>query len=112
MLGTLVGALEVRAIPLEQDAISAVAEGINEVRDAAGNRSLLDVFDNVIKTLLFVIGAVSVLMLIIGGIRYVISSGNQTAVEGAKNTILYAIIGLIIAFVAWGIVDFVISRLQ
>jgi organic hydroperoxide reductase OsmC/OhrA len=33
MLGTLVGALEVRAIPLEQDAISAVAEGINEVRD-------------------------------------------------------------------------------
>ena len=50
-------------------------------------------------------------MLIIGGIRYVISGGNSAAVTAAKNTILYAIVGLIIALFAYAIVNFVIGSL-
>ena len=48
-------------------------------------------------------------MLIIGGIRYVISGGDSKKVTDAKNTIMYAIIGLIIAILAYAIVNFVIT---
>lgn len=50
-------------------------------------------------------------MLIIGGIRYVISGGDSKKVTDAKNTVLYAIIGLVIAFLAFAIVNFVITAL-
>jgi multisubunit Na+/H+ antiporter MnhB subunit len=59
--------------------------------------------------LLFLIGAVSVIMLIIGGIRYTISQGDSSAVTSAKNTILYAIIGIIVALLAYAIVNFVLG---
>ena len=51
------------------------------------------------------------IMLIIGGIRYVISGGDSKKVTDAKNTVLYAIIGLVIAFLAFAIVNFVITAL-
>ncbi|MNR60667.1 hypothetical protein D3C85_1822070 [compost metagenome] len=50
-------------------------------------------------------------MLIIGGIRYTVSGGNQSAITAAKNTIMYAIVGIIIAVLAYAIVNFVLSAL-
>jgi hypothetical protein len=50
-------------------------------------------------------------MLIIGGIKYVVSGGDSKKVTDAKNTVLYAIIGLVIAVFAYAIVNFVISAL-
>jgi hypothetical protein len=67
------------------------------------------IFQTVTNVLLFIIGAVSVVMLIIGGIRYTISQGDSSAVTSAKNTILYAIIGLVVAILAYAAVNFVIS---
>ena len=67
------------------------------------------VFETVSKVLLFVIGAVSVIMLIIGGIRYTVSQGDQSAVQSAKNTILYAIVGIVVAILAYAVVNFVIA---
>ncbi len=67
------------------------------------------VFQTVTNVLLFIIGAVSVIMLIIGGIRYTVSQGDQGAVTSAKNTILYAIIGLVVAILAYAAVNFVIT---
>src|SRR5688572_24496967 len=58
----------------------------------------------------FIIGAISVLMIIIGGIRYVTSGGDQAGVKAAKDTILYSVIGLIVAMLAYAIVHFVISN--
>ena len=72
-----------------------------------GNGSLFHVISD---TLIFIVGAVSVIMLIIGGLRYVLSSGNSSSVEGAKNTILFAIIGLIVAILAFAIVTFVVQK--
>ena len=60
---------------------------------------------------MFIVGAVAVIMLIIGGLRYVLSSGNSSSVEGAKNTILYAIIGIVVAALAFAAVTFVSSKL-
>jgi len=50
-------------------------------------------------------------MLIIGGIRYVISGGDQNQVTGAKNTIMYAIVGIVVAFLAFAAVNFVVTKL-
>jgi hypothetical protein len=70
------------------------------------------VVTTVVNTMLFIVGFLSVIMLIWGGLRYVISGGNATAVTAAKNTILYAIVGLIIAMFAYAIVNFVIGSLS
>ena len=67
------------------------------------------IFTTVVNVLLFVIGAVSVVMLIWGGIRYTTSAGNSAAVTSAKNTIMYAVIGLVIAFLAFAIVNWVLG---
>lgn len=69
------------------------------------------IFVTVTNILLFIIGAIAVIMLIVGGIRYVVSAGDQTAVTSAKNTILYAIIGIIVAFLAYAAVNFISSQL-
>jgi hypothetical protein len=69
------------------------------------------IFTLIINTALFVIGALSVLMLIYGGIRYTISMGDAKNVEAAKNTIMYAIIGIVIALLASAIVNFVLGAL-
>lgn len=73
--------------------------------------SVTGLFKSVSNTLIFIVGAISVIVLIIGGIRYVISAGNATQVTAAKNTILYAIIGLVISIAAYAIVSFIFTQL-
>lgn len=67
------------------------------------------IITKVINILLFVAGALAVIMLIIGGLRYTISGGNAASVSAAKNTVLYAIVGLLVAFFAYAIVNWVIG---
>jgi ABC-type Fe3+ transport system permease subunit len=67
------------------------------------------IFTQVTTLMLYVIGIVSVVMLIWGGLRYVVSGGDSKKVTDAKNTILYAIIGLIIAILAYAVIRFVIN---
>lgn len=84
------------------------AQGNETPDNLFGNNSI---FKTVTNILLFLVGAISVIMLIIGGIRYVISAGDQTQVTAAKNTILYAIVGIIVAFLAYAAVNFVTQQL-
>jgi len=69
------------------------------------------IFTTIVNVLLFVIGAICVIMLIFGGIRYTTSAGNSSAVTAAKNTIMYAIIGLVIAFLAFALVNWVLGAI-
>lgn len=57
-----------------------------------------------------VIGAVAVLFIVIGGIRFVFSDGNPQDAAQARNTIIYALVGLVIAISAEGIVTFALNR--
>jgi hypothetical protein len=82
------------------------ARGEGQPSDLFGNAGVLTEITNVI---LFVVGILSVIMLIYGGLRYVISGGDSKKVTDAKNTIMYAIIGLIIAILSFAIVNFVIN---
>ena len=67
------------------------------------------VVTTITNALLFLAGALSVIMIIIGGLRYTVSGGNSANVTAAKNTILYAIVGLIVAFLAFAIVNWVVG---
>jgi hypothetical protein len=72
---------------------------------------LKELFEKVLSILSYGIGAVAVLMIIIGGLRYVLSGGDPNSTKGAKDTIMYAVIGLIVALVARVLVFFVANAL-
>mgnify|MGYP003150006413 CR=1 FL=1 len=95
----------VGAIGSVQDGAEA-ARGQDQTANLFGNTGI---FSTITDVLLYVLGAISVIMIIIGGLRYVISGGNSTNVTAAKNTILYAIVGLIIAILAYAIINFVLA---
>lgn len=108
--------VSVATVPMVAESVSA--QTIKDGADAAkadGQSSNLfgdnGIFKVITNAALFVIGAISVLMLIYGGVRYTISGGDSKAVTDAKNTILYAIIGIIVALLAYAIVNFVLSAL-
>ncbi len=64
----------------------------------------------VINMFSLVVGVAAVIMIIVGGLRYIISGGDSGSVTSAKNTILYAIIGLVIVALAQFIVKFVLNK--
>ncbi len=102
----LTGFSSVSALTLQEGAEAARCDGCPA--DLFGDTG---VFKQVTNTILYIVGIIAVIMLIIGGIKYVISGGDSKKVTDAKNTVLYAIIGLVIAFLAFAIVNFVISAL-
>ncbi|HSX14958.1 MAG TPA: hypothetical protein VLE72_03590 [Candidatus Saccharimonadales bacterium] len=71
------------------------------------NTSIGTIIQKGVNVFAFVIGAISVIMVLVGALRYVLSAGNPQATNDAKNTILYAVIGVVIAFAALAIVRFV-----
>ena len=97
----------VRATDMTLSSGVSSSQGDDVPQDLAG-----DVFKNVVNILLFIIGAVSVIMLIYGGIRYTTSGGNANSVTAAKNTIMYSIIGLVVAILAFAVVNFVVKQMM
>jgi len=91
---------------------ASVADGVNAAKGDGQPTQLfgdVGIVTTITNILLFIVGALSVIMLIIGGLRYVISGGNSTAVTAAKNTILYAIVGLVISLLAFAAINFVLN---
>ena len=73
--------------------------------------NLLGFFHNIANALIFLVGAVSVLMVIIGGLKFAVSMGHPKRVENARNTIFGAIVGIVIAACSYAIVNFVLRSL-
>ena len=69
------------------------------------------IIHTIVNLLSAVVGVVAVIMIIVGGFRYITSGGNDTSVTSAKNTILYAVIGLVVVALAQLIVRFTLSKL-
>ncbi len=101
--------------PIVQTASAqSIVDGANAAKGNGQATSLFEsggVFQTITNTALYLIGAISVLMLIYGGIRYTTSMGDAKDVESAKNTIMYAIIGVVVALLAFAIVNFVLTSL-
>lgn len=73
-----------------------------------------DSFNNIVSTLLNIltvlVGVVAVIMIVLAGYRFITSGGNAEKVKSARNALLYAIIGIVIAALAQVIAQFVINR--
>lgn len=70
-----------------------------------------DLIGKIVDVLLFVVGALSVVMIIVSGILYVSSTGDAGRVSKAKNTLTYSIVGLVVSFLAFAIVNWVRAQL-
>lgn len=70
-----------------------------------------DMIKTVISLLSYIIGIAAVIMVIIGGFKYVFSNGDSGSISNAKNTIIYALVGLAVAMLAQLIVRFVINKI-
>jgi len=75
----------------------------------AGEQTFGGLVTAVINILILVVGSISVLFLIIGGFRYVTAAGNEENAEGAKKTMLHAIIGLVVVIMSFAIIAIVSS---
>ncbi|MDO5452004.1 MAG: hypothetical protein Q4F56_02860 [Candidatus Saccharibacteria bacterium] len=88
-----------------------------EVKAAAGcpqyatKGELPNVIINIINGVIAVVGIIAVIFVIIGGIQYMTSSGDAGKIKKAKDTILYALIGLIVCVLSYAIVNFVIVKI-
>ena len=113
-ISILVSIGTVFVLPTVVYGISSIQTGANSAHGDGQPIALFGdsgIFSQISNTLLFVVGALSVVMLIVGGIRYVISGGNTASVTAAKNTVLYAIVGLVVSLLAYASINFVLTTL-
>ena len=96
-------AVNVIADQCVSDPTAAICKGADSATPAK-------LISTIVNVLLFIVGAIAVVMIIIGGIMYATSAGDAGQVTKAKNTIFYAVIGLVVAFMAFAIVQFVVTK--
>ena len=79
--------------------------------NTGNNNTVESLAETITNTIIYFVGAAAIIMLIYGGIIYALSAGDSTKAKKAKDTILYAIIGLAIAVLAYAIATFVIDAI-
>lgn len=67
---------------------------------------VIPLFENVVKSALFLAGTLAVIMIIYGGLRMVLSGGDAKQAGAARSIITYAIIGLVIVFLSFAMLNF------
>ena len=98
------------------DIITRIADGNLMVPGQYGTQygagdSLSGTITTIINAVVGVLSLICVVVIIIGGVNYMTSSGDTAKVKKAKDTILYGIIGLIVCVLAFAIVNFVIAKI-
>ncbi|MBI2798402.1 hypothetical protein HYX70_03880 [Candidatus Saccharibacteria bacterium] len=91
------------------DIAGGVSAGASCAQGSAPGGTLPGRIAAVTNTLLIIIGAAAVIMIVIGGLKYVLSQGDENGLRSAKDTIIYAVVGLVVALLAFVIVNFVLS---
>lgn len=123
-LSVTLAALLMLAIPVAAPATVGAQDVLKErictgTRAASGegcdpnanpDAGITDIIETVVRIFTLIVGAASVIMIIFGGFRYITSGGDSSKVTSAKNTIMYALIGLVIAVLAQVLVNFVINQ--
>lgn len=105
-LAAVIGIAVAAPVYVSADASDQIKSGLNSVND--GNNTDLEVnFRDIVNVMLYILGAIAVIMIVVGGIRYTTSAGDAGRVKASKDTIMYAIVGLVIAIMAFAIVNFV-----
>lgn len=69
------------------------------------------ILTKITQFIVFLAGGFAVIMVTLGGVKYTFSAGDPNAIKSAKDTILYALIGLVVALFSEAVVVFVLSKL-
>lgn len=86
--------------------------GVSQIDTSNTNSdTVYDTVKTIINVLLFIVGIIAVIMIIWGGISYVLSAGAADKAKKARDTIVYSVVGLVVAIIAFAIVQFVFSSL-
>lgn len=121
MLALTMGAPVLAPVAVYADNINdSLCSGVNQATNGTSsttgcttagnpNDSLKSIASKIVNLLSVIVGIVSVIMIIYGGFKYITSGGDSGNVSGAKNTLVYAIVGLIIVALAQFIVHYVLS---
>jgi len=116
VLSLLVSGLSLMPATVMADARDDVCKGVELTGGSCdptpGQPTVNSIIKDVVNILSFVVGVVAVIMVIVGGLKYITSGGDSNSVNSAKNTILYAVIGLVVVALAQIIVRFVLTRIQ
>ena len=80
-------------------------------QDLSKQDGLSNILKNATNIVLFIAGALAVIMIIYGSIRFMTAHGDEKQVESARLIVTYSVIGLIIALLAYALVNFVLSNL-
>ena len=89
---------------------ATAGSGGSSCNTTAGTTGIQSLITTVINIFSIIVGVVAVIMIIIGGFKYITSGGESSNISGAKNTILYALVGLVIVALAQFIVHFVLGN--
>jgi hypothetical protein len=106
----------VPTVALAADAKQSICEGVgiagggSGCTNPSGGPTVESAISAAINLISIVVGVIAVIMIIIGGLKYILSSGDSNNINSAKNTILYAIIGLVIVAFAQVIVRYVLNN--
>ena len=73
--------------------------------------TLLDTITFVINIVLYLVGAIALLMLVYGGFMYIISGGNEDTIEKAKKILTYAIVGVVVVIISYVVVNFLVAEI-
>jgi type IV secretory pathway VirB2 component (pilin) len=92
--------------PLYERFIAAVPAPDGIITQSADNATLHNIFNVVLG----LAGAVAVAFIVFGGIKYMLSQGEANEVKKSKDTILYAIIGLVVVIVSFMLINYVIGK--
>ena len=98
------------ALALDSSAESGFEKGIKDTGGSSG-QSVSSFIQSIINILLFIAGVIAVVMVVIGGLRFVLSNGDSGATSKARNTIIYALVGLVITIMSYAIVNFVLGNI-
>jgi len=127
-LVTIVAAVTLMAVPVavpaltyaDPDVQSNLACGADLKLDSSsgcastsdGTNKIQGIVTQAINILSIVVGLVAVIMIIVGGFKYITSGGDSGNITSAKNTIVYAVIGLVIVALAQFFVQFVLNKVS
>ena len=99
-----VGATDISSEACDLNPDSAACQELND------EDRLPSIGQSIINTALYIVGILAVAMIIFAGLRYIMSGGNAKRVEQSKQILIYSVTGLIVALLAYAIVNFVLGK--
>ena len=92
------------------NAKTQVLSGIGDTGGNCDGSGVTNIIGTVVKILGIIVGAAAIIMILVSGFRYITSAGDSNRISSAKNTLIYALIGLAVAVLAQVLVNFVIQQ--